>query len=222
MNKARVIAITKPIATMVVPDADALIPYCARVSNPENQENHDTGPRLMHYCAKHKHWSVFEMASVVLEIETSRDIARQLLRHRSFHFQETSQRYSHVDDFVIRELRLQDTQNRQASLPCDNPDWHKEWASDLEGLLEMVEQLRDTWRERGVAKEVLRVMYPEGLTMSRLYISATLRDLWHYCELRRGNGTQPEHADLAEKIAAAVKVEVPDAWAALEASREAV
>ena len=162
------------------------------------------------------------MVSVVLEIETTRDIGRQLLRHRSFHFQETSQRYSHVDDFVIRELRLQDDKNRQASLPCNDFNLRREWDADQAEVLEMIERLQAKWQKLGIAREVLRVIYPEGLTMSRLYVNATLRDLWHYCELRRGNGTQPEHADLAEKIAAAVKAEVPDAWAALEASREAV
>ena len=217
MNKVRLVAITQPTEDSSVPDTDGLLAYCARVSSPKNQDKWETAPQLLGYCAEHKHWSVFEMASVVLEIETPRDIARQLLRH-SMRPQEFSQRYSDVSSFVTRELRLRHPTNRQMSLPCECNKWQEEWQADQQDLLSTIYYLQDKWRERGIAKEVLRVLYPEGLTMSRLYMHGTVRDWWHYCQLRMGHGTQAEHADLASRIDEVLADALPDVWRGLRES----
>jgi thymidylate synthase (FAD) len=217
MNKARLVAITRPVEDSIIPDTDGLLAYCARVSSPKNQDKWETAPQLLSYCAEHKHWSVFEMASVVLEIETPRDIARQLLRH-SMRPQEFSQRYSDVSSFITRELRLRHPSNRQMSLPCDNKKWQAEWRADQEDLLSTIYYLQEKWRDRGIAKEVLRVLYPEGLTMSRLYMHGTVRDWWHYCQLRMGHGTQVEHADLASRIDEVLAEALPDVWRGLRES----
>jgi thymidylate synthase (FAD) len=218
MNKVRLVAMTQPVSGSSIPDTDGLLAYCARVSSPQNQDNWETAPRLLAYCAEHKHWSVFEMASVELEIETTRAISHQLLRHRSLHFQEFSQRYSDVSSFVLHELRLAHPTNRQMSVPCDNQDWKDDWIADQENLMALIYQLQETWQERGIAKEVLRNIYPEGLTMTRLYAHGTVRDWWHYCQLRMGHGTQSEHADLAQKINAVLAEAVPETWQGLMGS----
>jgi len=184
-----------------------LIAYAARVSNPSNQLNTETSERLLNYLAKHKHWSPFEMVSACLEIETTRDIARQILRHRSFSFQEFSQRYADpVKDlrFEIREARLQDTKNRQNSVETSDIDLKTEWALAQERVI--IESRRAyKWAiENGIAKEQARAVLPEGLTQSRLYMNGTIRSWIHYIELRSGNGTQKEHMEIARAVAEAI------------------
>jgi thymidylate synthase (FAD) len=185
-----------------------LVAYCARVSNPKNQANTKTTPKLLDYLIEHKHWSPFEMASATIEIETTRDIARQLLRHRSFSFQEFSQRYADVRDlsdvFVIREARLQDPKNRQNSIQNEDPALEDEWANKQLAIIEMVKMTYDWAIENGIAKEQARAILPEGNTVSRLYVNGTIRSWIHYCELRSSNGTQLEHMVLAKEIAAAI------------------
>jgi thymidylate synthase (FAD) len=181
-----------------------LIAYCARVSNPKNQANTKTTPKLLDYLIEHKHWSPFEMASATIEIETTRDIARQLLRHRSFSFQEFSQRYADVRDlsdvFVIREARLQDPKNRQNSIQNEDPALEDEWANKQLAIIEMVKMTYDWAIENGIAKEQARCVLPEGNTLSRLYVNGTIRSWIHYIELRSSNGTQLEHIELAKAI----------------------
>lgn len=176
------------------------IAYVARVSNPGNQNNNATAPKLLKYMVDHEHWSPFEMASVCLEIRTPRDIARQILRHRSFSFQEFSQRYSSdIECLTGREARLQDAKNRQSSIQPDNPELGKKVSklmvkaqgAALDAYVKMLEM--------GIAKECARAVLPEGLTMTRMYMHGTVRSWYHYCKLRMGNGTQLEHQDIAEK-----------------------
>lgn len=185
-----------------------LIAYCARVSNPGNQANTKTTSKLLNYLIKHKHWSPFEMASATLEIETTRDIARQFLRHRSFSFQEFSQRYADPNDmgnaFVIREARLQDEKNRQNSIETSDAALQAWWHAQQEFLIEHTKRIYKEARERGIAKEQARAILPEGNTVSRLYASGTIRSWIHYIELRSANGTQKEHMDLAIGIAKAI------------------
>ena len=175
-----------------------LVAYCARVSNPSNQNNSKTSERLLTYLAKEKHWSPFEMVSACLEIETTRDIARQILRHRSFSFQEFSQRYAEQTEFThFRDARMQDHKNRQNSIETDNADLKYEW---LKKQAEVAVAVKDAYNwalENGIAKEQARVVLPEGNTSSRLYMNGTLRSWMHYIELRSGNGTQKEHQEVA-------------------------
>ena len=207
-QRVRLIADTKPEPAAIDwpfdhdPVGEDLIAYTARVSNPGNQNNWDTAPRLLRYCISKKHWSVFEMASVVLEIETTRDIGRQILRHRSFSFQEFSQRYAKVEEgsFTLREARLQDTKNRQNSIETID-DALKAWWQEVQQ--DHVEHAIRDYNEalnRGIAKEVARAILPEGLTMSRMYLHGTLRSWFHYCSVRNDPGvTQKEHVDIAAK-----------------------
>lgn len=184
-----------------------LVAYCARVSNPSNQNNKETSEKLVKYLIKHKHWSPLEMVSACLEIETTRDIARQLLRHRSFSFQEFSQRYADPTqdlEFMTRAARLQDPKNRQNSIPADNDgleiEWHRRQREVIKASTDAY-----TWAiENGIAKEQARAVLPEGNTMSRLYVNGTLRSWVHYIELRSANGTQQEHIDLAVACAEAI------------------
>ena len=180
---------------------EELVAYCARVSNPSNQNNKATSKKLLRYLAREKHWSPFEMVSACLEIETTRDIARQILRHRSFSFQEFSQRYADpVEDLDInnlRDARLQDTKNRQNSIDTNDPDLKLEW---LKKQSEVVSAAKNSYKwaiENGIAKEQARSVLPEGMTGSRLYMNGTLRSWMHYIELRSGNGTQKEHQEVA-------------------------
>ena len=199
-QKVKLIAMTKPEDGSTTED---LISYCARVSNPKNQENYTTSSKLLKYLINNQHWSPFEMVSITMEIETTRDIGRQILRHRSFSFQEFSQRYAEkgeeFPDHDMRECRLQDTKNRQNSLETDNDMLRMNWMLSQMRVQEVA--LREyNWAIKvGVAKEVARSILPEGLTMSRIYMSGTLRSWLHYCQLRMENGTQKEHQDIAEK-----------------------
>ena len=194
-----------------LPNLQDLVAYCARVSNPSNQANSETSERLIKYLIKHKHWSPLEMVSVCIEVETTRDIARQLLRHRSFSFQEFSQRYAdptaELDDaFVLREARMQDTKNRQNSVELDMSDEKQrllayEWERSQNRVLYTVKKEYEWAIKNGIAKEQARAVLPEGLTVSRLYVNGTLRSWIHYIDLRDGNGTQKEHAEIARACA---------------------
>ena len=178
-----------------------MIAYCARVSNPTNQLNTETSSKLLAYCIKNQHWSVFEMVNVVFEINTTRDIARQILRHRSFSFQEFSQRYADPSQlgFTIREARLQDKKNRQNSIETDDDALKLEWITKQDELLDKAKEAYKWAIENGVAKEQARSVLPEGITNSRLYMNGTLRSWIHWCQLRMGNGTQKEHQELAKE-----------------------
>ena len=212
MNNVTLIGVTQPtmftIRTVndIVEErramtAEELIAYCARVSNPANQDNPDS-ERLLKYLVKHKHWSPFEMVHIVMEIETTRDIARQILRHRSFSFQEFSQRYANVTVMSEpREARLQDQKNRQNSIEITNDEQGitDVWYDMQKQIKKDVQRVYEWAIENGIAKEVARSVLPEGLTMSRMYMSGSLRSWIHYCELRMGNGTQKEHRLIAEQ-----------------------
>ena len=208
---------TQEFATQGIGDAQELIAYCARVSNPSNQFNTDTSEKLIRYLVKHQHWSPLEMVSACLEITTTRDIARQILRHRSFSFQEFSQRYADPTkdlEFVLREARLQDTKNRQNSIEvvADNPDarnlisgWER---AQTRVKLAAIEAYN--WAiENGIAKEQARAVLPEGMMSSRLYMNGTLRSWIHFIELRSGNGTQKEHQEVARACAEAIAAIFP-------------
>ena len=181
-----------------------LVAYCARVSNPDNQNNKETSEKLVKYLMKHKHWSPLEMVSVCLEIETTRDIGRQLLRHRSFSFQEFSQRYADPTqdlDFEIREARLQDPKNRQNSIVSDDPKLQAQWEDKQRDVIEASLDAYNFAVSNGIAKEQARAVLPEGNTLSRLYVNGTLRSWIHYIELRGANGTQLEHMEIAHAVA---------------------
>lgn len=191
------------------PDGKTLleqIAYVARVSNPENQESNETAERLVKYLMRNKHWSPFEMVNVCLEVNTTRDIARQMLRHRSFSFQEFSQRYAVVQEApVTREARLQDTKNRQNSIETDNDILAVSWIDRQEQVATAAREAYDWAIERGIAKEQARVVLPEGLTPTRMYVNGTVRSWIHYLELRMGNGTQKEHREVACACACALR-----------------
>lgn len=182
-------------------DIENLVAYCARVSNPSNQMNIETNERLLNYLIKNKHWSPFEMVSMCLEIETTRDIARQILRHRSFSFQEFSQRYADPESmgypFELREARLQDTKNRQNSINVDDAELKEDWIQHQKRVIDVAQSAYQWAINNGIAKEQARAVLPEGLTKSRMYVNGTLRSWIHYCELRAENGTQKEHMDIA-------------------------
>lgn len=181
------------------PDAEEAVAYCARVSNPENQNVQETAPRLLKYLIKYKHWSPFEMANVCMEIETTRDIARQILRHRSFSFQEFSQRYAAVQGFELSEVRLQDTKNRQNSIEVGDSDLHNWWFKAQQRVRDDAELVYNMALAKGVAKEQARKLLPEGMTMSKMYMNGTLRSWLHYVEIRCDKATQKEHREVAEK-----------------------
>ena len=184
-----------------------LIAFCARVSNPGNQNNSKTAEKLLRYLAKHKHWSPFEMVSACVEIETTRDIARQLLRHRSFSFQEFSQRYANpVEEleFVKREARMQDDKNRQNSIEIDDRSLQDEWDREQGRVIWMCKQVYQQAIKKGIAKEVARAVLPEGLMKSRLYMNGTIRSWIHFIELRSANGTQKECTEVAIACAQAI------------------
>jgi thymidylate synthase (FAD) len=198
---------TQEFASMGIDDAQELIAYCARVSNPSNQLNSDTSEKLINYLVKHQHWSPLEMVSACLEIETTRDIARQILRHRSFSFQEFSQRYADPTkdlDFVLREARLQDTKNRQNSIVTNDAELTAWWDAKQKFIIETVKQTYAEAIEKGIAKEQARAILPEGNTVSRLYMNGTLRSWIHFIELRSANGTQLEHQQVAIACAKAI------------------
>ena len=207
--KVKLISYSKPteeVSDEGISDAQELVAFCARVSNPSNQLNTETSEKLITYLIKNAHWSPLEMVSACLEIETTRDIAHQIVRHRSFAFQEFSQRYADPaemgNQFVTREARLQDPKNRQNSIEIDSEeDIHHAWASVQQGVIDKAKEAYDWAIRAGIAKEQARVVLPEGNTKTRLYMNGTLRSWVHYIELRGANGTQKEHMDIAKACA---------------------
>jgi thymidylate synthase (FAD) len=205
--KVRMISYSKPSREMYdegLMDVQELIGFCARVSNPSNQFNTQTSEKLIRYLIKHKHWSPLEMVSACLEVETTRDIARQILRHRSFSFQEFSQRYADPTkdlDFVLREARLQDEKNRQNSVDTNDAELKVWWDAKQKFLIDYVKATYAEAIEKGIAKEQARCILPEGNTVSRLYMNGTLRSWIHFIELRSANGTQKEHMEVARECA---------------------
>jgi len=198
---------TQEFADLGLTDAQELIAYCARVSNPSNQFNTETSEKLIKYLVKHQHWSPLEMVSVCIEITTTRDIARQILRHRSFSFQEFSQRYADPTkdlNFVTREARLQDEKNRQNSVPTDDTDLQNEWFRAQQRVIYAAKREYEWAIKNGIAKEQARAVLPEGLIESRLYMNGTLRSWIHFIELRSANGTQLEHQEVARACAKAI------------------
>jgi thymidylate synthase (FAD) len=206
MNNAKIIAVTEPKLWTDAPGepqkltVDEFIAYVARVSNPQNQNNTLTAPKLLRYLAKHKHWSPFEMVNVVMEINTTRDIGRQILRHRSFTFQEFSQRYADPTKdmgFTVREARLQDLSNRQNSVETSNEGTQFEWQKLQCIVRDTSRQAYEQAIDMGIAKEQARALLPEGLILSRMYMAGSLRSWIHYCQLRMTEGTQKEHREIA-------------------------
>lgn len=206
--KVSLISYSQPSAELQaqgIVNAQELVAYCARVSNPSNQHNTETSEKLIRYLIRHGHWSPLEMVSVCLEIETTRDIARQILRHRSFSFQEFSQRYAVADvEFENREARLQDTANRQNSVATQDETLKQHWLKQQKQVQDYARSAYQWALARGIAKEQARAVLPEGMTASRLYMQGTLRSWVHYIELRSGHGTQLEHQDIAQACAQAI------------------
>jgi len=194
-------------------DMQDLIAFCARVSNPSNQMNSETSEKLIKYLIKHAHWSPLEMVNACLEINTTRDIAHQIVRHRSFAFQEFSQRYADPaefgDQFTLREARLQDLKNRQNSIETNNIELQQRWEGYQQGVINAAKQAYNWAIENGIAKEQARVVLPEGNTKTRLYMNGTLRSWIHYIELRGANGTQKEHMEIAHACAKVIATIFP-------------
>jgi thymidylate synthase (FAD) len=209
--EVRVIGVTMPVVDYI-PDSEGLISHTARASAPQNQNDYHTADRLLSYCAREGHWSVFSMANAVIEIKAPRDISRQILRHKSADFQEFSQRYAEVDEsmFVLRATRLQDTKNRQNSIEVDDEILELEWEVRQEEVIHKALQEYQWALSKGIAKECARVVLPEGNTMSRMYMNATMRTWLHYCQLRGGNGTQLEHTWVSEKCRECLKEYFPN------------
>lgn len=196
--KVKLIAHTVPVSSEYGENVQDFIAYVARVSNPSNQSNFKTGPKLLKYLQDNQHWSPFEMASAVMEIKTTRDIARQILRHRSFSFQEYSQRYAAVTDTpVIRETRMQDNKNRQNSIETEDEALNYQWRIQQFSLIRHATEVYQWALDNGIAKEQARVVLPEGNTVSTILMSGTIRSWIHYIQLRSGNGTQKEHREIA-------------------------
>lgn len=218
---AKIVAVTKPVN---IPDmtANDFIAYAARVSNPANQNNNTTSPKLLRYLIRENHWSPFEMVSLTMELVTTRDISRQIIRHRSFSFQEFSQRYANPSDqkdsTSIRDARLQDTKNRQNSIETNDGDLQNEWGKMQSDVIQKSHSAYNWAIEKGIAKEQARAVLPEGNTNTTLYMAGTLRSWIHYCDLRMGNGTQLEHMRLAEQCWKQISVMFPDVAKAVDES----
>jgi len=213
MSKVNLIGLTTPSAIVGVNSAEQLVAYAARVSNPTNQNNAETAPRLLKYLIKNNHWSPFEMVSMTMEIKTTRDISRQILRHRSFSFQEFSQRYAESEDFTYREARLQDPKNRQNSIAvevnAETRDLREGWCMKQAEVIRKSKEVYQWALNNGIAKEQARAVLPEGNTETTLYMSGTLRSWIHYCDLRMANGTQLEHAEVAKKCWSVIQSHFP-------------
>mgnify|MGYP003315022556 FL=1 len=205
--KVRLVSYSKPTLEFEnegITDVQELVAFCARVSNPSNQNNNETSQKLIKYLISNKHWSPLEMVTACIEIETTRDIARQILRHRSFSFQEFSQRYADPTkdlSFVFKEARLQDNKNRQNSIETNNESLKSEWINKQQKLIDLSLETYKWAIDNGIAKEQARAVLPEGNTVSRMYMNGTLRSWVHYIELRSSNGTQKEHMEIAKSIA---------------------
>ena len=229
MSRASLVGMTKPSSSTGCHTAEQLVAYAARVSNPQNQNNTKTAPKLLKYLIKEGHWSPFEVVHITMEIVTTRDIARQILRHRSFSFQEFSQRYAEVqEDFEVREARLQDPKNRQNSIELDTEDFGKggnqtpeerlyeDWWMRQRSVINEAKKQYKWALEQGIAKEQARAVLPEGNTVSTLYMAGSLRSWIHYCELRRGHGTQKEHMVVANQCWEIIKGHFPAIAEAVE------
>jgi thymidylate synthase (FAD) len=212
MSTVTLIALTSPSAVSGCNTAEELVAYTARVSNPRNQNNTETAPKLLKFLIREGHWSPFEMVNMTMEIKTTRDISRQIIRHRSFSFQEFSQRYAESDSFIHREARLQDTKNRQNSIELDDMEdfgkggnktaherLYENWNMKQSEVINLARRNYEWALENGIAKEQARAVLPEGNTETTLYMGGTLRSWIHYCELRRANGTQKEHMRVADQ-----------------------
>jgi thymidylate synthase (FAD) len=210
------VGMTTPSAMTGCFSANQLIAYAARVSNPSNQINDETAPKLLKYLIKNSHWSPFEMVSITMEITTTRDISRQILRHRSFSFQEFSQRYAKSSNFIDREARLQDNKNRQNSVVTDDRDLKENWNMKQHEVIRKANEVYEWDLENGIAKEQARAVLPEGNTETTLYMAGTLRSWIHYYQLRSKNGTQKEHSDIAIKCWDIIKQHFPDVAEAVE------
>ena len=200
----KLVSLSQPSASTGCQTADQFVAYCARVSNPDNQNNNKTAPGLLKYLIKHGHWSPFEMVSLTLEIETTRDISHQIVRHRSFSFQEFSQRYAQANTFEVREARLQDPTNRQNSVKIDRGLAEQRLIDEKFSMAQhkVIRLTREAYEcalDNGIAKEQARALLPEGMTGTTLYMAGTLRSWIHYCKLRMANGTQAEHAEIAKR-----------------------
>lgn len=218
--KCSLVGLTQPSAYTGCRTAQELVAYCARVSNPKNQENHGTGPKLVKHLLEEGHWSPLEMVNINIEVETTRDIARQILRHRSFSFQEFSQRYAKATNFVTREARLQDKKNRQNSIQTDDRGLREEWEMRQAKLLRAIEENYEWALGMDIAKEQARAILPEGMTVSTLYMNGTLRSWVHFCMLRMGNGTQLEHMEVAKACWEIIRQHFPDVVEACEGLTE--
>ena len=199
MSNVNLISLSKPTAYSECFTAEQLVAYAARVSNPANQNNTKTAGKLIKFLIKENHWSPLEMVHLTIEIKTTRDIARQILRHRSFSFQEFSQRYAVSEDFITREVRLQDPKNRQNSIESDNDGLDIEWHKRQRKVIAASKEAYHWALDNGIAKEQARAVLPEGNTETTLYMAGSLRSWVHYCNLRRANGTQKEHMQIAQK-----------------------
>lgn len=210
------VGMTQPSAITGCYTANELIAYAARVSNPDNQNNPKTASKLLGYLIKHEHWSPFEMVSVTMEITTTRDISRQIIRHRSFSFQEFSQRYAKSTNFETRECRLQDEKNRQNSIETEDSELAESWNMAQKTVINAANDAYQWALENGIAKEQARAVLPEGNTETTLYMSGTLRSWVHYCKLRMANGTQKEHIEIAEQCWDVISQHFPDVAKAVE------
>lgn len=210
------VGMTQPSAATGCHTANQLIAYAARVSNPDNQNNPKTASKLLGYLIKHEHWSPFEMVSVTMEITTTRDISRQIIRHRSFSFQEFSQRYAKSTNFETRECRLQDEKNRQNSIETEDRELAESWNMAQKRVINAANDAYKWALENGIAKEQARAVLPEGNTETTLYMSGTLRSWVHYCKLRMANGTQKEHIEVAEQCWDVISQHFPDVAKAVE------
>lgn len=214
------VGLTKPSAYTGCDTAEELVAYCARVSNPANQANHKTGAKLIKHLLEEGHWSPLEMVHINMEVVTTRDIARQILRHRSFSFQEFSQRYAKATSFVHREARLQDKKNRQNSIRTEDAALKEEWHMRQSKLLADIESNYEWALDVGIAKEQARAILPEGMTVSTLYMNGTLRSWVHFCMLRMGNGTQLEHMEVAKQCWEILRQHFPQVVEACESLGE--
>jgi thymidylate synthase (FAD) len=217
----KLISITRPYEDnagygVTLDTPEELIAYCARVSSPDNQDNKSTADKLLKYCIRNSHWSIFEMVDATIEIVCTRDIGRQILRHRSFSFQEFSQRYAEAINFTRGEARLQDTKNRQNSIEIVDKELRDLWEKMQTDVLILAKKNYKHALNIGIAKEVARKILPEGLTKSRMYMKGSLRSWLHYCDLRRGNGTQKEHRLIADSCWEILSNEFPSVFSVVE------
>lgn len=214
--KVTLVGLTKPSTYTGCSTAEELVAYCARVSNPKNQANHQTGPKLVRHLLEEGHWSPLEMVNICMEVQTTRDIARQVLRHRSFSFQEFSQRYAQATNFEFREARLQDKKNRQNSIVTEDATLKEQWRMRQAVLLASIEENYKWALDMGIAKEQARAVLPEGMTVSTLYMNGTLRSWVHFCMLRMANGTQLEHMEVAKQCWEVIRQHFPSVTEACE------